>query len=247
MHRKMFVAVAVAIAAAAGTASAQAQEVIVDRETPSQDVRTAPTDAVEITAGAGYTQGFGNIQSSSPRINDVSNAGIGFDLGVGYRLNPHVSVGVDGQYQEFSTSNTNVSSSRGFLGDVGATYHFMPYSQTSPWLRAATGYRMLWVNENRSVMYHGFDWLKLTVGLDIKGTRDVAIAPVIGADINTFFWRNGNNGNVTINDPRVNTYLFAGLQGRFDVGGTGVRQEAVYPAAAPLAKTLDKSVSPMSF
>ena len=44
---------------------------------------------------------------------------------------------------------------------------------------------------------------------------------MIGADLNMFVWRNpeGRAGNERIGDMAVNTFVYGGLQGRFDIGG----------------------------
>jgi hypothetical protein len=44
---------------------------------------------------------------------------------------------------------------------------------------------------------------------------------MVGADLTLFLWQNpeGPAGNREIDDPRVSTFVYAGLQGRFDIGG----------------------------
>ncbi len=198
----------------------------------------APSQAFELTAGMNYTQGFGQFQKGNANnINDIANAGVGFDVGAGYRINPMVSLGVDGQYQEFSTGRTfdSQSSARGAAFDVDATVHFSPYRRLDPWLKVASGYRLLWQVPAIGVttLYHGFDIAKVQAGLDIRSAPGVAIGPMIGADMNVFFWDRGAGGaNTAIADPRLNTFVYAGIQGRFDAGGVNVQNPSTTLARA---------------
>jgi hypothetical protein len=63
---------------------------------------------------------------------------------------------------------------------------------------------------------------------------DTAIAPVIGADVNVFFWRSIQDGSTfTLSPAQWNSFIYAGLQGRFDLGGhTQPRTVVTVPAAA---------------
>ncbi len=187
-----------------------------------QHVR-APSDAFELKVGTGYTQGFGNVAPGRP-IDDVAGAGIGASADVDYRINIPWSIGVEGQYQEFSSAQN--TSSRGLAVNLGATYHFMPVLHGDPWLRFGTGYRFVWENDpvgapNLSVLRHGLDVLTLKIGYDVRATEDVALGPVVGADLNVFLWQDASNGSAgALSSAQVGTFVYAGLQGRFDMGGT---------------------------
>jgi len=216
----LFLAATVTCVGIAGTAFAQGSEV------PSYWTQSekAPEDAIELTLGTGYTQGFGQIQKgSSNNINDVANAGIGVDLGIGYRISPNIGLAALGQYQEFSVgqAGSDTRAARGLLAGADATYHFAPYTRFSPWVRVGTGYRMLWsLSTGPTALYHGFDLVRLATGFDVRTTPDFAFGPMIGADLNVYVWQYDNVGGTSaIADPRISTYVYAGLQARFDVGG----------------------------
>ena len=184
-----------------------------------QDHVAAPSNALELTVGSGYTQGWGMIQSGSV-LRDVATPGIGFDLGVGYRLNHRWSIGLTGQYNELYSPHEH--GVRGMTGGLAATYHFMPETGVDPWFEFGSGYRLMWVDNtapSQNVLYHGFEAVRARVGLDLRLTPDIAIAPVVGADANVFVWQNTAGNNTTITDPRPNTFIYAGIAGRFDVGG----------------------------
>ena len=183
----------------------------------------APSNAFELQLSTGYTQGLGNIAPNRPII-DVAGAGIGFTADVGYRANPWVSVGLEGQYQAFNAENS--SSAQGLDANIGVTLHAMPESRGDPWLRLATGYRFLWqanptgpfgfAQTNTTNMFHGFDTINGRIGYDIRASDTVALSPFVGADLQTFVWEN----STSLSPAQLGTFLYAGLQGRFDAGGS---------------------------
>jgi outer membrane protein OmpA-like peptidoglycan-associated protein len=183
----------------------------------------APSNAFELRLGTGYTQGFGNL-APGRGIDHVAGAGIGANADFDYRMNPFSSFGIEAQYQEFNDAENY--SSRGLVGNIGPTFHFRPIFRGDPWLRVATGYRLLWENtplgiQNLSVLRHGFEPIAAKVGYDVRVSPDVAIAPFVGGDVNTFIWQSANNGpSRTMSSAQVGTFIYGGLQGRFNVGGT---------------------------
>lgn len=68
--------------------------------------------------------------------------------------------------------------------------------------------------------------------MDLRASRDLAIAPVIGADATLPLWQ-GTAGSSAhnISDPRPAVYVFAGIQARFDVTSTHTTGQP--PPAAP--------------
>jgi hypothetical protein len=183
----------------------------------------APSNAFELQLSTGYTQGLGNIAPATPIVN-VAGAGIGFTADFGYRVDPYVSVGAEGQYQTFIAENS--SRAQGLAANIGVTMHAMPESRGDPWLRLGTGYRMLWQSDptgpfglvatNTTNMFHGFDLINARIGYDIRATNAVAFAPMVGANLQTFIWEDSR----ALSRAQWGTFLYAGLQGRFDAGGS---------------------------
>ncbi|HEY1960688.1 MAG TPA: OmpA family protein [Polyangiaceae bacterium] len=186
----------------------------------------APARALEVVVGTGYTQGFGMLQPGVDMRN-VVNAGVGVDLGVLYRINPRWAVGLVGQYNELDAERATAA--RGFTTGFAAMFHAAPYRRLDPWVQLSTGYRGLWEIHNDgtpTIATHSLELAKLSVGVDLRASRDVAIGPVIGADLTLPLWQsNGGGAANAISDPRVATFVFAGVQARFDVGGERVRPE----------------------
>jgi hypothetical protein len=192
----------------------------------------APSDALELRVGTGYTQGFGMI-APGRGIPDVAGPGIGVNAAVDYRINPSASVGVAAQYQEFA--NELNSAARGLNANVGLTYHLTPIMRGDPYLRVGTGYRLLWsVNPPGAptTLLHGFELAAANIGYDVRVSEDVAIAPEVGADLNLFLWQDQNGVNSNLSSAQVGTFIFAGLQGRFDAGGTKTTTAPTMASAA---------------
>ncbi len=185
----------------------------------------APTQALELKVAGGYTQGFGMIMPGVG-MPSVAGAGVGGNAELDYRMGPHASVGVQGQYQEF-TSEQN-SASRGLAGNIGFTYHGAPYQRADPWFRFGSGYRLLWSvnpigpngNTLPTTLVHGFELGALNLGIDLRLNEGIAISPMIGADLNLFVWENADGINRALSSAQVATFVFAGLQGRFDAGSS---------------------------
>jgi hypothetical protein len=192
-----------------------------------------PSNAFEFQLSTGYTQGFGNVFSNVP-INSVAGAGMGFTADLGYRINPLISIEAEGQYNLFTAQNG--TSSQGLDVNFGATVHASPASRGDPWLRLATGWRAIWQGGptgpvgfgtvNNTNDFSGWDLINARIGLDIRTSGNVAWAPFFGADLQAFSWQNGS----VLPTTQWGTFLYTGLQGRFDIGGTSAPKCAT-PAA----------------
>jgi hypothetical protein len=81
---------------------------------------------------------------------------------------------------------------------------------------------MLWsvnpLGGSPTTMVHGFELAKATFGYDFRFSPGVAIAPVVGADVDLWAWQEQNGVNTALSSAQVGMYVFAGLQGRFDMG-----------------------------
>jgi hypothetical protein len=219
--KKAIVPALTAVLAFAAIPQARAQQPP-EQRTWLQERVPAPSKAFEVTVGTGYTQGLGMLRGATS-LPDVATPGIGFDLGAGYRVNERLSLGLVGQYHELNPEQT-ISGARGLTAGVALTYHIAPQVRFDPWVEVGTGYRALWLDQpgaTPNVFTHGLQLARARIGADFRVSQDVALGPVIGADVNTFLWQDAGN-STAIDDVRVNTFVFAGIQGRMDIGGTRV-------------------------
>jgi hypothetical protein len=183
----------------------------------------APRNALELGVDLGYTQGFGAMVSD-PRV----GAGAGGTVGVSLddRIDPRWSIGVSGQYQGYGSSGRlgSTATLRGATGGLHGTYHFMPYERLDPHLTFGAGYRLFVESpqgDAPSTLTHGLELGKVEVGLDVRPSENVAISPVLGVDVDLFRWRTGGPEDTGLpSNGGVSTFVFAGLKGRFDLGGS---------------------------
>jgi hypothetical protein len=221
-----------AASAASVPGSAEAQEVQWVRPAEPQEMRwerqlPAPDNNFELKVGAGYTQGFG-MAVPGRGIPNVAGAGVGVPVDLDWRTSPRWSWGLQGEYQEFA--NELNTAARGLVGNLGVTYHSSPFTTSDVWLRLAAGYRLLWSVDPPgapTTLIHGFEIAKLTVGWDIRMSSGVAIAPTVGADVNLFLWETAAGRTIAMRSAQAGSFLFAGIQARFDAGPKVVRAPVV--------------------
>jgi hypothetical protein len=224
-HTRALVGIAlVGSGAFAWGTSGHAQE---RRERSMQNRVAAPVNAFELQLGTGYTQGFG---MAAPRVGipSLAGAGIAADVDLGYRATPLWSIGVQGEYQEFV--NEHNAAARGAAGNVGVTFHAAPERQGDPWLRIATGYRGLWSVHPPGMpttLLNGFEIAKAQIGYDVRVSPGFAIAPTAGIDVDLFAWQEQAGVNSRLTSSQIGSFVFAGLNGRFDVGGSTSHETAV--------------------
>jgi hypothetical protein len=159
-------------------------------------------------------------------------AGPGGTIGasIGYRIDPHWSVGASGQYQGFGSSGPQASTLRGMTADFRGTYHTRPYDRLDPFVAFGAGYRLFVespAGNANATLTHGIELGKVEVGLDVRPSESVAVSPVLGVDLNLFPWRSGGGPGAAQPTARgPSAFIFAGVEGRFDVGGARVNRPA---------------------
>ena len=231
MNSKWTIAAAISMGSLVITSVAQAQGAPAkDDSTPSgaaADDFAPATRALELTVATGYQQGFGSIASGQPTLGDLGQAGGALQIGVGYRVVPQLTLGVYGSGATFGRGDQVDSSANLYSASAGAQadWHFLPAGhQVDPWVSLGTGWRGYWIHSDQgaaagTTAMHGWEIGKLQVGVDFRVDQAVAVSPVVGADLTTFFTESTPQASAWSNiaSPQVNTFVFAGVQGRFDI------------------------------
>ncbi len=190
-----------------------------DHEVPSVK------NAFEIGVATGYTQGGGKLGGNMGSLEDISGPGGAVELDLGYRIIPQLSVGAYGTFSKYQKGD-DVAGSTDVLGATAglqAAWHFRPDYSVDPWVSLGTGWKGLWLNPSsgKVTSLQGLELARLQLGVDYRVSKDVAIAPVIGGSISTFISQDSamTNDLTEIQDKEVAFTGFAGLAGRFDLGG----------------------------
>jgi len=216
-------AVATSSIVVTGIASAAEKDEAQPPASETSDATAPMKNAVELTIGTGYTQGFGNVATNQPKLSDVAKAGGIVQGGVRYRIIPQLTLGVYGSWGMFGRGDQADPTGHEYTSTAGvqADWHFLPGgSEFDPWVSLGSGWRGYWMTADRgTTAMHGMEIAKLQVGLDYRIDQHVAISPVIGADLSTFFSQSTPDTQAfrNLSSPDVNTFVFAGLQGRFDI------------------------------
>jgi hypothetical protein len=185
----------------------------------------APANALELGVATGYTQGVGPIGGDMLHVEDISKAGGAVELDAMYRINPTFSVGAYGSFSKYATGDqiSDQNSVLGATAGIQAAAHLRPDRSVDPWVSLGTGWRGLWLSPDsgKNTSLQGLELARLQLGVDYRVSKDVAIAPVIGGSMNLFVSQNSpmTTDYTEIADKKVNFIGFAGLAGRFDIGG----------------------------
>lgn len=179
--------------------------------------------ALEITVAGGYSQGFGDIGNGQRSLTDLSSAGGEVTLGVGYRIDRRFALGVYGSGGKYSTKDLTSgadiwTATAGLQGSV----HLMPDAEWDPWVSVGSGWRGYWIDKSGSTdSRHGWDIGRLTAGVDYRVSPEFAVSPYVGAGVTTFLTQQlaSQQSFSNVDSPKVNVWLFAGVQGRFDLFG----------------------------
>jgi hypothetical protein len=184
----------------------------------------APRKAFELQIDTGYSQGFGALYKNRP-MRDVAGPGLALGLGLGYRATSVFSVELTGEFQGLSRSLEQPEGTmiRGGAVGIATTFHAASHERADPWVSLGAGYRLLGEvlpGSAPNTLTHGIELGKLQVGIDLRPTDSVAIAPTVGADLDMFMWRNSSGARTAdLTERALSGFVFAGVRGRFDMGG----------------------------
>ncbi|NUO51542.1 MAG: hypothetical protein HOV80_22020 [Polyangiaceae bacterium] len=202
-------------------------------------LQLAPKNSFELGLQGGYAQPFGDL-FKGVRISDLADAGGEVAVDLGWRATPLFMLGATLRYNEQTVDDNFAPGSeldiRGFTAAIQGTFHIMPYSVADPYVTVGTGTRSMFLspdNGSTSTVYQGWEIIRAQLGLDFRVARDFSMGPNAGAAMNMFFWQN-NVDDAVIDDPRPNVFVFAGVAGRFQIGGSRVTERGVAIRNVPL-------------
>ena len=182
-------------------------------------------NALEIGVGTGYSQGAGKLGGNMGSLEDVSGPGGLVELDLGYRIIPELSIGAYGTFSKFQRGDdlANDTDVLGATAGIQAVWHFRPDRSVDPFVSLGGGWKGLWLDPGtgKTTSLQGLELARLQLGADYRVSKDVAIAPVIGGSLSMFLSQDTPmTADLTeINDKEVAFTGFAGLSGRFDLGG----------------------------
>ena len=225
---KLFPAVLLMVAPAV----AGAQPESVDAVGWGHAVAPVPDRTFEIAVATGYAQGGGKLGGELGSLEDVAGPGAAVEVDLGYRIIPELTVGLYGTLAR-SQHGDRIDRSTDVLGataGVQAAWHFRPHVSIDPWVSLGTGWHALWLDPaaGKVTSLQGLDLARLQLGVDYRVTKEIAIAPVIGASLSRVVSQDSpmTTSYTELEDKKVNVTGFVGLSGRFDFGGTERARES---------------------
>jgi outer membrane protein W len=197
------------------------------QDTGGFDHAVAPvSNAFEIGVAAGYAQGGGKLGDNvGSHLEDVAGPGGTVELDLGYRIIPELSVGAYGTFSQFQRGDRVVGDGNilGAAAGVQAAWHFRPDRSVDPWVSLGGGWKGLWIDQDnaKTTSLQGVDLARLQIGADYRVSKDVSISPVIGGSLGMFISQDTpmTTDLTEIQGKQVNFTGFAGVSGRFDLGG----------------------------
>jgi hypothetical protein len=217
---KLIPAVSLLIPAVAVAQPESADTTGFDREVP------AVKSAFEIGVATGYSQGGGKLGGNMLSLEDVSGPGAAVEVDVGYRIIPELTVGAYGTFAKYQHGDSIAADTDvlGATAGIQAAWHFRPDRSVDPWVSLGTGWKGLWLDPSsgKVTSLQGLELARLQLGADYRITKDIAISPVIGGSLSLFISQDSamTTDLTEIQDKKVNVTGFAGLSGRFDLGGS---------------------------
>jgi hypothetical protein len=182
----------------------------------------APTKSLEFGVGFGYNQPFGNIRRAL-RFRDIAAAGAQAEFDIGYRFNPEFSMSFYATGSRYGASSGVAEGTEpwGASAGVQGAYHFRPLRGLDPWVQVGGGWRGYWERfPVGTTSLQGLELARAVVGLDVRMTSQIAVSPMIGADLSMFLTESPAGEGTRLIPGRLNTFVFAGVGGRFDFGPT---------------------------
>ena len=180
----------------------------------------APSNGFELSLGLGYGQGLGPVASRVPRLQELGGAGGTTVLNAGWRIDPRWEVGVYGEFGLFSSGDLPGDKAYSAGAGVQGQFHLFPGDRYDPWVGVGFGWRGYWSDLNGGTYgLQGLDLARLQLGVDYRVTQAFAVGPVVGITLTDFLSAEpvGANGYDDTHDRKVNTFVFAGIGGRFNL------------------------------
>jgi hypothetical protein len=196
---------------------------ILAQEVPSSTVSAgARANALELGVGAGFTDGWGTLDTSYVRNTRVTGAGAAIELDPSWRVLPVLAIGVYGFGAQLSESAALPSGGDVMQAGAGiqGTVHLVPKAaHLDPWISLGSGWRGQWIAFQAGVAtaQNGWEFIRARAGVDSRITPGLALGPVIGASLSRYYIQELVGGPWTgVPDPGLNVYVFAGVRATLD-------------------------------
>lgn len=151
---------------------------------------------------------------------DVIGSAAELELTVGRRVTPHLALSFYASAQSEGDSSTAGRDVRTGSAGVVADLHLRPARATDPWLRLGGGVRALMTLDDGTSLLVGAELARVQLGVDLRVTEDVALAPFLGASASLYgAGMTPADDFSELDDKGITWTLTAGIGARFDAFG----------------------------
>jgi opacity protein-like surface antigen len=167
----------------------------------------------------------GSAFAGSGGLSDTISAYVPLRLDVGYRIERHFYVGIDGQVAAIipngCTSGFRCSGTNTRVG-VMVAYHLLPTKVIDPYLGIGTGYEVLHTSRSIGdasvgITARGFELIDAELGADVRLGRAWRIGPVVSGSFGRYTSIAVNGTTSTDFDALQHVWINLGVGGAFDL------------------------------
>ena len=181
---------------------------------------SAPATPLELGIALGYHQGFGSVGARVPRLQDLGSEGAALDVDLGWRIDPRWLVGAYVELSLHDGPDVPGTNQTGLAAGIHGQFHTLPRERYDPWIGLGFGWRGLWADRGFGARDHalqGMDLARFQIGLACRVSDTVRMGPVLGFTVTQFLSEKTPTaaGYRDISDRKIDTFLYAGLAGRF--------------------------------
>lgn len=168
---------------------------------------------------------IGSAFAGSGGLSDTISAYVPLRLDLGYRIERHFYVGIDGQVATIVPNNcTTGFSCSGTDTRIGVmvAYHLLPTKVIDPYLGIGVGYEVLHTSRSIGeasvdITARGFEVLDAELGADVRLGRAWRIGPVVSGSLGRYTSVAVNGTTSTDFDTLQHVWINIGVRGAFDL------------------------------
>lgn len=196
-----------------------------DRQARHQPREESRASGIRVAVRSGAAVPVGRAFAGSRALSSSVTGYLPLRLDLGYRIDPHVYIGVAGQYAVIVPNDcpgdSRCSGSNSRVGAMVA-YHLLPTRLIDPWVGAGVGFEMFDVSRasgGRAVHFsaRGAELLDVELGADVRVTRALRLGPVLSTSLARFTAISVNEAPSSEFDTSLHAWIMVGLRGALDL------------------------------
>jgi hypothetical protein len=204
--------------------------------------QAATASGIELGLRLGYSVPFGTVANGGPNLNtplalgDTFSGRVPFWLDAGYRIEPHLYVGLFLQLAIMTTADNSITgcgqggitcSGHDLQYGVDVHVHILPERRFDPWVGAGFGYESATLSladalgTSGDLGFTGWQYVNFQLGGDYKPKPNVGLGPFVTFSLGQYSRVSVRTGSSTQSEDlpsqTLHEWLTIGVRGAFDV------------------------------